>query len=92
MKFMTKEAASYGLNGHGAAHHPTRAFHMLRGEAISWLYTLAALDAIYMLENDLKTSSPSVLSARYQAKLAQLQVSNRLLNYAYHTLQTNVTC
>jgi len=57
---MTKEASVYGL-GHGAAHHPTKAFHMLRGEAIVWLYTMALLDAIYMLEEDLKTIPASTL-------------------------------
>ncbi len=61
MKFMSKEAAVYGA-GHGANWHPTRAFHMLRGEAISWLYTLCLLDAIYLVEEDLKTKSPADLS------------------------------
>ena len=58
---MTREAAEYGMGG-GKAHHPTRAFHMLRGEAIAWLYAMAALDAIYMLEEDLLKSSVHVLS------------------------------
>ena len=32
MKFMTSEAAQYGAEKGGAKWHPTRAFHMLRGE------------------------------------------------------------
>ena len=51
LKFMTKEASVYGQEGgHGANWHPTRAFHMLRGEAISWLYTLALLEGVLELE------------------------------------------
>jgi hypothetical protein len=56
MRFMTAEAGQYGSDsGGGANWHPTRAFHMLRGEAIAWLYTLALLDGILMIETDLKT-------------------------------------
>jgi hypothetical protein len=72
LKFMTKEAAVYGT-GRGAAHHPTRAFHMLRGEAIAWLYAMALLDAIFMLEKDLKTTKPGALSEVYKEKLEALQ-------------------
>ena len=32
----------------------SRAMHMLRGEAISWLHALAFLDALYMIEIELK--------------------------------------
>ena len=46
--------------GHGAAHHPTRAGHMLRGEAIVWLYALSILDAVYMLEQDLVDAKSSI--------------------------------
>lgn len=35
---------------------------MLRGEAISWLYTLALLDALYMVEADLQTKSAEELT------------------------------
>jgi hypothetical protein len=49
-------------NGRGAAWHPPRAFHLLRGEAIAWIYALALMDAVYMLEEDLKTSSVQDLS------------------------------
>ena len=72
LKFMRKEASVYG-NGHGAAHHPTRAFHMLRGEALAWLYAMALLDSVYMLQEDLKTKSKSVLSEEYSKQLTLLQ-------------------
>ena len=72
MKFMTKEASIYGLGG-GRAHHPTAAFHMLRGEAISWLHGMAMLDAIYQMEEDLKTISREKLLSVYNQKLAALQ-------------------
>ena len=49
------------ISGHGAKHHPTRAFHMLRGEAISWLYTLALLDAVFMMEKDLQSETAANL-------------------------------
>lgn len=72
MKFMTKEASVYGI-GWGKAHHPTVAFHMLRGEAMVWLYAMAALDAIYMMEEDMKSTKASALAEVYSAKLDLLQ-------------------
>ena len=41
-------------NGGGAGHHPSKAFHMWRGEAIVWLHALTILDAIYTIEDDVK--------------------------------------
>jgi hypothetical protein len=67
MKFMTEEAAEYGNGEGGAAWHPPRAFHMLRGEAITWIYTLALLDAVYMIQGDIETKSVSDLSAGINA-------------------------
>ena len=72
LKFMTKEASYYGMGG-GRAHHPTRAFHMLRGEAITWLYTLAMLDAIYTMEADLKTMTEDALREVYEERLDKLR-------------------
>ena len=37
----------------------SRAFHMLRGEAISWLYTMTFLDALYMVQKDIETKHSS---------------------------------
>ena len=49
---------SYGSDdGKGAAWHPTRGFHLLRGEAISWIYTLVLLDAIFMIQDEQETKS-----------------------------------
>jgi len=62
---------------------------MLRGEAISWLYTMAALDAIYMLDSDLKKSSANDLSARYKDKLDQLQVIHFKSNTTRFIISTN---
>ena len=47
---------SYGA-GAGAKWHPSRAFHMLRGEAITWLYTMMLLDAMLMVESDMKNNT-----------------------------------
>lgn len=75
MKFMTKEAAYYGAteSTKGANWHPTRGFHMLRGEAISWLYALILLDSINMVEKDQKSDSTENLKKMYDAKLSELQ-------------------
>jgi hypothetical protein len=37
----------------------SRAFHMLRGEAISWLYAMIFLDALYMVQKDIETKTNS---------------------------------
>ena len=46
MKMMRKEAAAYGM-GRGARHHPGKGMHQVRGELISFLYSLIFLDALY---------------------------------------------
>jgi hypothetical protein len=74
MKFMTHEAGVYGSeNGRGATWHPPRGFHLLRGEAIAWLYGLALLDALYTVEEDSGAAGVAELSKRYAAKAATLQ-------------------
>ena len=77
LHFMTKEAAAYGSdNGRGANWHPTRAFHMLRGEFISWLWGLTMLDAIYTVEAGLAAGGAGGIEAlrkTLQGKLAALQ-------------------
>lgn len=75
LHFMTKEAAAYGSdNGRGANWHPTRAFHMLRGEMIAWLWGLAMLDAVNSVEADLaKGTAPDALRKTIQGKLDALQ-------------------
>ena len=83
MKFMSLEASLYGKeDGRGANWHPTRAFHMLRGEFITFLYSLALMDGIYELQSaleakgDAKGIDPLVresLKKEYISKLAALQ-------------------
>ena len=76
IKFLTKEASLYGSdNNKGAGWHPTRAFHMLRGEFIAYVYTLILLDAIYMVEDHLKSRKPEEALKLYDEKLKALQPS-----------------
>lgn len=76
IKFLTKEASLYGSdNNKGAGWHPTRAFHMLRGEFIAYVYTLILLDAIYMVEDQLKTKKVEELAKTFDEKLKVLQPS-----------------
>ena len=47
---------------------------MLRGEAITWLYTMALLDAVYMVQQDAaKQPDRAQLSAEYTKQLRLLQ-------------------
>jgi len=82
LRFMSHEASVYGSDsGGGANWHPTRAFHMLRGEAIVWLYTLALLDGIIEMQSKaggggvaaLAEDKRKSLYSEYDAKLAKLQ-------------------
>ena len=44
---------SYGSDeGNGANWHPPRGMHLLRGEAISWLYVMALYDAMLMIKTE----------------------------------------
>lgn len=55
IRFFSKEAARFdNPSGNGARHHPSQAFHMWRGESIVWLHALTLLDALFMVEKDLK--------------------------------------
>lgn len=75
MRFMSLEASWFGKEDkHGANWHPTRAFHMLRGEAIAWLYTLALLDGLFELEKDLAASDTTkeTLLKKYTSKFDAL--------------------
>lgn len=75
LKFMSLEASWFGKEDkHGANWHPTRAFHMLRGEAIAWLYTLALLDGIFELEHDMSVNGATKesLLEKYTAKFDAL--------------------
>ena len=48
-------------NQKGANWHPTRAFHMLRGEAIAWIFALVMLEAVQTVEAGLRTSTKAQL-------------------------------
>jgi hypothetical protein len=71
LRFMTREASTYAA-GSGAKWHPTRAFHMLRGEMIAWVYGLPLLDALYMLQKDTLSSTREALEHKYRKKLHDL--------------------
>eukprot|EP01039_Chlorochromonas_danica_P000001 gene1-1_t len=72
MKFMTHEASVFGQpSGRGAGWHPPRAFHMLRGEAIAWLYSLILFESIFMVEQDLLGQDYATLSKTYEKKLLE---------------------
>eukprot|EP00602_Paraphysomonas_sp_CaronLab_P001648 CAMPEP_0185032004 /NCGR_PEP_ID=MMETSP1103-20130426/19815_1 /TAXON_ID=36769 /ORGANISM="Paraphysomonas bandaiensis, Strain Caron Lab Isolate" /LENGTH=486 /DNA_ID=CAMNT_0027567733 /DNA_START=228 /DNA_END=1688 /DNA_ORIENTATION=- len=76
LKFLTKEAAVYGL-GSGARWHPTRGIHLLRGELIAWLYGLTLLDALYMTRKELSEGT-AALFAKYSERLDSLQYHGKL--------------
>ena len=73
LKFMSKEASFYSDDNNGgfSSRAMTRAFHLLRGEAMSWLYAMTFLDAIFMVETELKArvKAPSVLYEEYSTLL-----------------------
>lgn len=72
--FFSHEGGIYdNPSGRGAGHHPPKAFHMWRGEAIAYIHVLAILDAIYMIEEDIKTSTREQLATKYADKLEELQ-------------------
>ena len=75
-RFFSHEAGRYdNPTGRGAGHHPTKAFHMWRGEAIAFMHVLAILDAIYMIEDDMKVAGNTrdKLFEKYDAELAKVQ-------------------
>lgn len=50
------EASRYG-NGRGAAHHPTTAGHLYRGENIAYVVLLPFMDALYEVQKDLEAGA-----------------------------------
>ena len=66
---------SYGsLDGRGANWHPTRAFHMLRGEAIVWIYSLILYEVVNMIEQDSSTKTKKEMLEDYETKLNAFKV------------------
>ena len=76
LKFMSKEASRYSddKGGSFSGKAMTKAFHLLRGEAMSWLYAMTFLDAIFMIERELKAGikSPNQLYRNYSQALNTL--------------------
>ena len=71
--WMTKEAGTYGA-GRGDSYHPTWGIHVKRGEFIAYNILHAFLDAVYMLEHDLKASvNLTSLAEQYEQELNKLQ-------------------
>lgn len=68
--WLTSEAAQYGntRGGRGASHHPTVGFHLVRGEAIAWLYSAILLDAV-------ETIREAAAGIRTQAKGSDLRTT-----------------
>lgn len=56
--WMTKEAASYGVENNKRTFHPSIGIHLLRGEIMVYYYLAAILDAIDMIEEDMKSHNP----------------------------------
>lgn len=72
--FFSSEGGRYdNPSGRGAGHHPPKSIHMWRGEAIAYIHALAILDAIYMIEIDMKTESREQLAIKYASQLEHLQ-------------------
>lgn len=72
MKFMTHEAAEYGA-GRGANWHPPAGFHLLRGEAITFVLGLALMDALYHVTEALdKGATTDTLADTFKGKFEEL--------------------
>lgn len=62
MPFFDVRCCRYGSDsGQGANWHPTRAFHMLRGEAIAWIMGLVLLETVREVEEQLSGRTPEAL-------------------------------
>jgi len=74
MKFMTLEAGKYSATA-GHSWHPPRGIHLLRGEFFVWMHSLILLDAIHLVQKELKKISPAEMATGLKKKLAELHVS-----------------
>jgi hypothetical protein len=72
LKFFTLEASEFSVTS--TKHGTSRAMHLLRGEAISWLLALTYLDALYLIESELKQdmSVRKSLFQKFENKLDEL--------------------
>jgi hypothetical protein len=74
MKFMSFEASEFSVADPSNERGIPAAQHLLRGEAISWLHALTYLDALVMVEEDLKLSQGTrkSLYGKYENFLQEL--------------------
>jgi hypothetical protein len=63
-KWITAEAAYYAgdKNRHGKTWHPPAGMHLLRGEVLAYNYVQIIADAVFTVENDLKSKTPAEAS------------------------------
>jgi hypothetical protein len=60
-KWITEEASYYAgdKNKKGKSWHPPAGMHLLRGEVLAYNYAQILADAVFTVENDLKTKTPA---------------------------------
>jgi hypothetical protein len=60
-KWITAEASYYAgdKNRHGKTWHPPAGMHLLRGEVLAYNYVQMIADAVFTVENDLKSKTPT---------------------------------
>lgn len=81
--WMTLEAAKYTATSHGKKWHPSAGMHLMRGEIIAYRYAYILLDAIYMVQRDMKQYGVDELRSNYRAKLQLLQPDIGFLSPSY---------
>lgn len=93
LKFMTKEAGEYSA-GHGANWHPTRGFHLLRGEFITFVHALALMGALHHVREELKNGAKAeVLADSFEAKLEEMHSPIQAPRYcSAYKCKTKPTC
>lgn len=85
LHYLTKEMALYSRDGgHGKNWHPSAGMHKLRGEALAYNYLNILMDAVYMMEEDLKTMDTAAASALYGKKLDELQSTKPIPEVPYY--------
>ncbi len=54
--------------------HPPSGMHLMRGEVLAWNYVHIVMDAIYLVEETLKSVSASAASVQFQAEVDKLRI------------------
>mmetsp|Transcript_23332 Transcript_23332/g.38881 ORF Transcript_23332/g.38881 Transcript_23332/m.38881 type:complete len:301 (+) Transcript_23332:2-904(+) len=74
-RWRVAEASEYGVKDlNPKKWYPTIGMHLFRAEIMVFSYVHIILDAIYMVEDDLKTMSAAKAMKKYRSELYQLQV------------------